>query len=630
MRDVLGHERYAVGASDFGSLVSAQLAHKYEDEVIALHLGLPIPLTAFQGDRAWDVTGGASPPADAPDEIRAGAWAIARKFASHVASHMFSSSTLSFGFADSPVGLLAYLVEKWGRWSDCDGEIENVFSKDDILTHAMIYWVNDAIGTSMRTYANANRYPWTPSHDRRPQIGVPTGITFVGSENPPGVTTEQRVAHFQSLPRAAWFNATNLRAHERGGHFIPWEVPDDWVADLRETVPTSPVNVRIFFLALGMAAAGMNSLLIAGLLPEIARALDTTEAVVGVSVAVYALTYAVTGPFIPIVFSRFSRRAILIAAMTLILCGIVLSAFAWDVWIFYVARAIAGLGTAAYTAQAMAAAMEISPKDRSGSATTWVGMGFAVSLALGVPVGTLLGDAFGYQVAFLLTGVIALIAIFGLTSVRVAVRADRPSLRQQFRPLTSPSVLAVMLAILLYSFSYFIVLTYLHPILVDGAGVDGTMVAAALAVFGVCNIVSMGVGGRLIDRFGGLSVVIVCVLVMGIATPLLGAPIGLVAFIAVAAFGLTGSLVGPASNVELGSMYPQNPATVVGANMSAVQLGAALGSAMGAAILLGPGASWIAYAAGPPALLAAGICAGIAIMRRVRRTSTAVTQGMTA
>ena len=156
------------------------------------------------------------------------------------------------------------------------------------------------------------------------------------------------------------------------------------------------------------------------------------------------------------------------------------------------------------------------------------------------------------------------------------------------------------------------------------------MVSAALAVFGVCNIVSMVVGGRLIDRFGGLSVVIVCILVMGIATPFMGAPIGMVAFIAVAAFGLTGSVVGPAANVELGAMYPENPATVVGANMSAVQVGAALGSALGAAILLGPGASWIAYASGPPALVAAGICLGIAIVRRFRRASTSLAGGMTA
>lgn len=390
------------------------------------------------------------------------------------------------------------------------------------------------------------------------------------------------------------------------------------------------MNVRIFFLALGMVAAGMNSLLIAGLLPEIARTLDTTEAIVGVSVAVSAFVYAVTGPFIPIVFSRFSRRAIMMSAMALTLGGILLSAFAGDVGVFYVARALTGLGTAAYTAQAMAAAMEISPPGRSGAATAWVGMGFAISMALGVPVGTLLGDAFGYRVAFLLAAVIAAGTFLGLLTVRVSARVDRPTLREQFRPLASPPVLVLLLAILLYSVSYFMTLTYLHPVLVEGAGVDGRLVAAALAVFGVCNIISMGAGGRLIDRFGGLAVVIVCVTVMSVANPLMGAPIGLAAFVAIAAFGLTGSLVGPASSVELGRAHPQNAATVVGANMSAVQLGAALGSAGGAALLVGPGASWIAYAAGPPAVLAAAICGGMILVRRSRRTRDEVRTGVAA
>jgi predicted MFS family arabinose efflux permease len=379
------------------------------------------------------------------------------------------------------------------------------------------------------------------------------------------------------------------------------------------------VNARIFFLALGMVACGMNSLLTAGLLPEIARTLGTSEAVVGASVAAYALTYAITGPFVPILFSRFDRRAIMICAMVLMLAGLLLSAFAWQVWIFYAARMITGLATAAYSAQAMAAAMEIAPAGRSGTATTWVGMGFAVAMALGVPVGTILGDAFGFRVAFLLAGIIAVAAILGLFTVRVTVRPERTSLRQQFQPFTSPAVIAVMVAILLYSISFFIVLTYLHPILVEGAGIDRTLVAGALSLFGVCNIISMVVGGRLIDRFGGLVVVVGCLLVMSVATPLMGAPIGLAVFFAVAAFGLTGSVVGPASNVELGRIHPQNPATVVGANMAAVQVGAGIGSAAGAALLLGPGASWIAYAAGPPALAAAALCAGIVLVRRARR-----------
>ncbi|WP_173922412.1 MFS transporter [Agromyces sp. Marseille-P2726] len=386
------------------------------------------------------------------------------------------------------------------------------------------------------------------------------------------------------------------------------------------------MNLRIFFLALGMVASGMNSLVVAGLLPEIARALGTTEAAVGVSVSVLAFTYALTAPFIPIAFARFSRRTIAIGAMIIFLIGVVLSAFAWDIWSFYAARAIVALGTAAYTAQAIAAAIEISPPDRKGAAAAWVSMGFAVSMALGVPVGTLLGEAFGYRVAFLLTATIAAVTLLGLVFMRLSVRAARSTLRLQFRPLATVPVLAVMLFTLLYSVSFFIVLTYMFPILELAAEADATMVASALALFGICNVLSMAVGGRLIDRFGSLAVILICVLVMSIATPLLGAPIGTVgAFVAVAAFGLTGSLVGPSTNVLLGRMHPTNPATLVGANMSAVQLGAAAGAAVGAILLTGSGANWIAFTAGFAALLSAVTCGGILIVQKVRRPGEAVT-----
>lgn len=82
--------------------------------------------------------------------------------------------------------------------------IENPFTKDELLTHATIYWVTNTFGTSMRTYANTNRYAWTASHDRQPIVEAPTGITFVGYENPPGVTTETRVQSFLADPRASW------------------------------------------------------------------------------------------------------------------------------------------------------------------------------------------------------------------------------------------------------------------------------------------------------------------------------------------------------------------------------------------------------------------------------------------
>jgi microsomal epoxide hydrolase len=66
-------------------------------------------------------------------------------------------------------------------------------------------------------------------------VQAPTGITFVGYENPPGVSTAQRVEHFRAGERAQWYNHVNLTVHDHGGHFIPWEIPDQWTDDLRRT-----------------------------------------------------------------------------------------------------------------------------------------------------------------------------------------------------------------------------------------------------------------------------------------------------------------------------------------------------------------------------------------------------------
>ncbi|MFY1689987.1 epoxide hydrolase family protein [Plantactinospora sp. WMMB782] len=239
MTSTLGHRRYAAAGCDVGALVTGQLGHRYPAELYGMHIGSGQKLTMFNGDRAWDLSGGQPIPAGLPAEAHARIVALDRRFAVHLAAHVLGPSTLGYGLTDSPVGMLGWILERWVKWSDNGGDIESVFSKDDLLTHAMIYWVTGTISTSIRTYANNNRYPWTPSHDRWPVVEAPTGITFVGYENPPGVTTERRVEHFLGSDRAGWYNHVNLTVHERGGHFIPWEIPDAWVADLRRTFATA-------------------------------------------------------------------------------------------------------------------------------------------------------------------------------------------------------------------------------------------------------------------------------------------------------------------------------------------------------------------------------------------------------
>ncbi|ADB33322.1 Microsomal epoxide hydrolase [Kribbella flavida DSM 17836] len=237
MTGVLGYDKYAAAGCDVGALVTGQLGHKYADELYAIHIGSALKLTFFEGERAWDFSGGRPIPDELPDDVRARILELDKRFAVHLAAHMLAPSTLGYGLADSPTGMLAWMLERWTKWSDNGGNVESVFSKDDLLTHATIYWAGNAIDTSIRTYANNNRYPWTPSHDRWPVVEAPTGITFVSYENPPGVTTsEQRVQNFLESDRAAWYNHVNIACHDRGGHFIPWEIPAEWTTDLRNTM----------------------------------------------------------------------------------------------------------------------------------------------------------------------------------------------------------------------------------------------------------------------------------------------------------------------------------------------------------------------------------------------------------
>ncbi|MEV5839933.1 epoxide hydrolase [Nocardia sp. NPDC052112] len=235
MTETFGYPRYAAAGCDVGALVTGQLGHKYADELYAIHIGSGQKLTLFDGDRGWDITGGRPIPDGLPAEVHARIIELEHRFGVHLAAHVLEPSTLAFGLSDSPAGMLAWILQRWMAWSDDGGDIETVFSKDELLTHAMIFWVTNSIGTSIRTYANNNRYPWTPSHDRNPVIEAPTGITFVGYENPPGVTTADRVEHFIASDRGPWYNHVNLTAHDQGGHFIPWEIPDLWTQDLRRT-----------------------------------------------------------------------------------------------------------------------------------------------------------------------------------------------------------------------------------------------------------------------------------------------------------------------------------------------------------------------------------------------------------
>ena len=140
----------------------------------------------------------------------------------YAAMHRTKPQTAAFGLTDSPVGLAAWIVEKLRSWSDCGGDIETVFTKDEILTNITIYWLTGTIGSSMRMY-NANAAIPTTELARR--VEVPSGYSLY-----PGDTLSPPPREW--LERSA--NVVRVTEPAHGGHFPPFEQPESYAQELRD------------------------------------------------------------------------------------------------------------------------------------------------------------------------------------------------------------------------------------------------------------------------------------------------------------------------------------------------------------------------------------------------------------
>ena len=212
--DDLGYERYGAQGGDWGSVVTANVADLRPDAVVGLHLNF-VTVRSMKGTDAPDLTA---------DEQAA----LARLYdwvkdgAGYQEIQGTRPQTLGYGLEDSPAGLCAWIVEKFRAWSDCDGDVERSFTRDQLLTNVMVYWIT-------RTATSAARIYWEmrqAGRDAVPQarIEVPTGIACYPAEvtRMPRAWVEQR------------YNVTHWVEQPRGGHFAAMEVPDLFVQDVRE------------------------------------------------------------------------------------------------------------------------------------------------------------------------------------------------------------------------------------------------------------------------------------------------------------------------------------------------------------------------------------------------------------
>ncbi len=218
MRDGLGYQRFGAHGGDAGAFVTAQLGHAHAEAMTGVHLAFPILPGVAHG--AFDPAEFDTPEERAMFDAQDGEG----RHYTHLMVHVLEPQTLAFAMHDSPVGQAAWMLHRRRAWSDCAGDVESRFSKDDLITSFALYWLTESFGSAIMAYA-ASRYhlPMPLAHDRQPAIEAPTGVAVFPRE----------LGH---IPRSLAARHSDLRQWSvmpRGGHFAAAEEPELLVEDLR-------------------------------------------------------------------------------------------------------------------------------------------------------------------------------------------------------------------------------------------------------------------------------------------------------------------------------------------------------------------------------------------------------------
>jgi pimeloyl-ACP methyl ester carboxylesterase len=211
LMDRLGYERYGAQGGDWGAQITTRIATLEPERCAGLHLNMPI---------------GVKPAEKSPlsDEEKADLAAMGRFQAEESGYAMQQGTrpqTLGAALNDSPAGLLAWIVEKFQAWSDCDGHPENAFTREQLITNVMVYWLTQTAASSARLY-------WESRHggmwNEKPElVRVPTGVARYPKE----------VLRYPRSWVEAQYNVTHWADMPRGGHFAAMEQPDAFAADVR-------------------------------------------------------------------------------------------------------------------------------------------------------------------------------------------------------------------------------------------------------------------------------------------------------------------------------------------------------------------------------------------------------------
>jgi predicted MFS family arabinose efflux permease len=338
--------------------------------------------------------------------------------------------------------------------------------------------------------------------------------------------------------------------------------------------------------------------MIAALLPGLARDLSVTLTAAGQLMTVFGLTYAVSSPVLSALTAGIGRRNLLLASMTAFALANFFASTATGFWQLLAARVLLAAAAGLYVPSASALAGAVVTPDRRGTALAIVNGGTSIAVALGVPLGAMIGHTLGWRMTFVGVGIMASIAVAGLLlgiSRGIDKGLTAPSIRERLNVVRQVPLLIGFLLTTLWATGAYVVYTYFSPFLTAVTGIDGSHVGIAFFLWGVSAVGGLFLGGPLSDRFGSRAVMIPALSLLTLAFVglsvtglyLSGTSALVSVVIAIVIWGLTAWSFFPAQQSRLMQVAGLKIAPIaLSLNASFMYLGFSLGAMLGSMTLL--------------------------------------------
>lgn len=353
------------------------------------------------------------------------------------------------------------------------------------------------------------------------------------------------------------------------------------------SVRTGNVDPRILLLALASFALSTDALIMIGMMPTIAHEMQITEGVAGQLITAFSLTYALTGPVLSALTSSLPRNRVLIVALFAFCLANLGAALSPTIAFLFAMRMVSGASAALYGPLASAIGVSLAPPEKRGQALSLIVGGSTVALVLGGPLGTWVGEHFGWRMSFGLVAAVSGIACLVLWFIhlpKTAVTTSPPG-SARVAPMRDPRLLLALSPAFLWIIGFYVVYTYLAPLLEQNMHV--TDVSSFLMVFGLGTVAGNWLGGRLADRFGatrpiignlvGLTLILSLFSLM--TTRLFGA-LPVLFLLGMAMPGLSVS-----QQHRILKLAPSHTQVILALNVSIMYLGGAVGAALGGTLL---------------------------------------------